>query len=216
MPIDLEGGKRIYDYLGRHPGLYRFIRWSVCFGREAGLQKRALGALKLKAGDTVLDLGCGAGVNFALLEEKVGAGGRIIALDYCEGMLAQAKALSVRRGWGNIEFIQGDAARMTLPENALDGAVCTFALSAMPNDDGAICRVAASLKPGAQFVVFDAKAFTGPAKFFNPVAGPFFKHTTNWDYEKDVVGKIKMAFGRTEVHEFNGGCNYIAVATRIT
>jgi ubiquinone/menaquinone biosynthesis C-methylase UbiE len=214
MAIDLESGKSIYDYLGRHPALYRFIRWSVCFGRESGLQRRAFAALTLKTGDTVLDLGCGAGANFALLEEKVGASGNIIALDYSEGMLTQARILATRRGWRNIEFIQGDAARMNLPGDSLDGAVCTFALSAMPHEEAALRCVAAALKLGAPFVVFDAKTFTGVAKIINPLVGPFFKHTTNWDYEKDVVGKIGKVFDLAEVHEFNSGCNYIAVATR--
>jgi demethylmenaquinone methyltransferase/2-methoxy-6-polyprenyl-1,4-benzoquinol methylase len=214
MVLDLESGEKIYDCLGRHPTFYRFIRWSVCFGREHGFQKRALRSLKIKRGETVLDLGCGNGVNFPLLEEAVGATGKIIALDYSSGMLDQAMITAAWNGWRNIKFIQADAARVNLPDNSLDGAVCTFAFSAMPGEDAAIRRVAAALKPGAQLVVLDAKAFTGLGRILNPVLGPIFKHTTNWNYKKDVIAMIRKHFNEVEVSEYNCGCNYIAVAKK--
>ena len=101
-----------------------------------------------------------------------------------------------------------------LPAECLDGAICTFGLSAMPGELAALRRVAAALKPGACLVVLDAKTFTGWARIFNPVAGPLFQYTTNWNYKKDVVGCIGVVFSQVRVEEFNSGCNFIAVARR--
>jgi len=212
MVLSLEFGRKIYRYWGRHPRFYRFIRWVSCLGREQMLQKRILGALDVQPGDTVLDLGCGSGVNLACLYRALGPTGRIIALDYSEDMLAAARTLATRRGWRNIRFIQADATRMEFPANSLDGAVCTFALSAMPGEDAAIRAVAMALKPRRRFVVLDAKPFTGAARALNPFIYPVFKYITNWNYRKNVIGALHHHFPGTIVSEFNCGCNFIATA----
>ena len=71
-----------------------------------------------------------------------------------------------------------------------------------------------ALKPGAGFVSLDAKAFTGQARVLNPVLGPVFKYTTNWNYHKNVVESLREIFGELDVEEYNGGCNYLAVGVR--
>jgi ubiquinone/menaquinone biosynthesis C-methylase UbiE len=214
LVLDLSHGKRVYDWLGVHRRVYRGIRWSVCFGRERHLQERAVAAIALKQGDSVLDLACGAGANLSHLFEAVGSSGKIVAVDYSDGMLATARAVAKAKGWSNIEFRQEDAARLDLPSASFDGALCTFGLSAMPGEDAALRRLTVALKPGAKLVALDAKTFTGLARAFNPIAGPIFKYTTNWDYEKDVLRSIREVFGEATVDQYNCGCNFIAVATK--
>ena len=214
MVLDLSFGKRVYDWLGTHPRVYRVVRWLAAFGREEQLQGRALASLGLKPGDTVLDLACGMGVNLPALVRIVGASGRIIALDYSDGMLNAARATAQRMGWDNVEFIRADAAATEWTPESLDGALCTFALSAMPGERAALQRVARALKPGTRFVALDSKAFTGPARVFNPITGPMFKYTTNWDYHKDVPAAIREAFPQVEVKEWHQGANFIAVARK--
>lgn len=214
MVLDLSFGKRVYDWLGAHERVYRAIRWNVCFGREAHLQGLAIAALELKIGDTVLDLACGTGVNLPHLLSAVGPAGKITAVDYSEGMLDAARSRAQSNGWSNIEFRQEDAARLQLPADSLDAAICTFGLSAMPGELAALQMLATALKPGARFVVLDAKAFTGMARVFNPIAGPLFKYTTNWDYKKDVIACIRKVFAHTEIQEFNCGSNFVAIARK--
>jgi ubiquinone/menaquinone biosynthesis C-methylase UbiE len=216
MALDLSSGKRIYDWLGRHPLIYKGIRWSVCFGHEDRLQRLAISALGLKKGGTVLDLACGAGVNQPFLVEAVGEMGRVIAVDYSDGMLAAAQAQALSKGWQNIEFRQSDASQMQLAPCSLDGALCTFGLSAMPGETDALHHIARALKPNASLVVLDAKSFTGWARMFNPMIGPLFKHTTNWNYEKDIVAVIREVFEHIELREFHSGHNYIVVAKRVS
>jgi len=214
MVLDLSFGKRCYDFLGSHRHLYRSIRWGVCLGREDYLQARAISKLAPDPGDTVLDLACGTGVNFPDLLARVGPSGRVIAVDYSDGMLEAARAKARNNGWRNVEFIQTDATILDLPRESLDGALCTFGLSAMPGEREALERVARALKPGAGFVSLDAKAFTGQARVLNPVLGPVFKYTTNWNYHKNVVESLREIFGELDVEEYNGGCNYLAVGVR--
>jgi ubiquinone/menaquinone biosynthesis C-methylase UbiE len=214
MVLDLSFGKRAYDWLGAHPRIYRAIRWNVCFGREKQLQKRAIAAIGLNGGDTILDLACGAGVNLPHIIRQIGKTGKVVAVDYSEGMLNVARAAADSNGWTNVELLQSDAACLDLPARSLDGAICTFGLSAMPGEGAALRRIAAALKPGARFVALDAKTFNGAARIFNPLIGPFFKYTTNWDYKKDVIRSMEEVFGEIAVEEFHCGCNFIAVAAK--
>jgi demethylmenaquinone methyltransferase/2-methoxy-6-polyprenyl-1,4-benzoquinol methylase len=215
MVLDLAFGRKLYDWFGAHERVYRAVRWISCLGREQSLERRAIAAMGIKQGDTVLDLACGAGVNLPYLRECVGPEGRILALDYSEGMLAAARAKAEKRGWANIEFMQADATQMELPPHSLDSAICTFGLSAMPNERAALQRVAKAMKDGARFVAFDAKPFTGWGRIINPLNQPIFKYTTNWNYSKDVLASLRAVFGDVEVEEHNSGCNYLAVGRKL-
>jgi len=211
MVLNLAFGKKLYDWFGKHEGVYTIVRWISCLGRERYFRRRLIAALAVRPGEIVLDLACGAGFNLPDLRACVGPGGKIIALDYSEGMLAAARARAQKRGWTNIEFMQADATQIDLPPNSLDGVLCTFGLSAMPGELAALQRVANAMKPGARFVAFDAKPFTGWGRFLNPVSKPIFKYATNWNYSKDIPASLRAVFGAVDVEEHNSGLNYIAI-----
>jgi demethylmenaquinone methyltransferase/2-methoxy-6-polyprenyl-1,4-benzoquinol methylase len=137
-----------------------------------------------------------------------------VALDYSYGMLAAARKKAEKHGWTNIEFVQADATQMDLEPNSLDGAICTFGLSAMPGELAALQRAANAMKPGARFVAFDAKPFTGWGRVLNPISKPIFKYATNWNYAKDTVASLREVFGVVEVEEYNSGLNYIAICRK--
>ena len=214
MVLDLDSGKRVYDWLGAHERVYSALRWSVCFGIEGRLQELAVDAVGLKKGDVVLDLACGAGVNLPHLLSRVGSAGKILAVDHSDGMLNAARSRTDLKACANVDFQQADAAHLELPAGSLNGAICTFGLSAMPGELAALRRVAAAMKPGVRFVALDAKVFTGFARVFNPIAGPLFKYTTNWNYKKDVIRSIREVFEEIDIDEYNCGCNFIAVAKK--
>ncbi len=214
MVFDLSYGKKIYDWYGRHPLAYRIGSWIVFLGRERTLRRKGVELVGLHPGETVLDLACGNGVNFELLQDAVGAGGRIIGFDYSEGMLGFAAGRVERAGWDNVRLVQGDAARLGLPPASIDGAFCSLGLSAMPDHAAAIRSVHRELKPGRRFAALDARLFDGRARFLNPLIRPIFKYSTNWNYTKDIPGAMREVFGSVEVHRFNGGSIFIAVGTK--
>lgn len=214
MVLDLEYGSKIYDWWSRHPTQTKLWQWITYLGKLQNLRKQAIHSVGLNQGDTVLDLACGDGVNFQLMERIIGLEGNIIAFEYSKEMLGFAKKRADLKTWRNIQFIQGDAAYMELPNNSLDGAFCSLALSVIPDHKTTIKNVFKALKNEKHFVVLDAKLFEGFARLLNPIARPIFKFTTNWNYNKDIIGSLKAVFGKVRVQKFNSGSLFIAVATK--
>jgi demethylmenaquinone methyltransferase/2-methoxy-6-polyprenyl-1,4-benzoquinol methylase len=117
-------------------------------------RKRAVSALKLGRGDLVVDVGCGTGLNFALLQEAIGLEGRIIGVDLTDAMLDQARQRIVEHGWQNVELVQSDAAQYAFPDR-VDGIISTFALTFVPDPACVIQNGCKALAPGRKWVVLD-------------------------------------------------------------
>lgn len=100
--------------------------------RETAYRKKAIAALELHKGDTVLEIGCGTGLNFPYLQKAVGPEGKIIGLDLTDRMLDQARARVEEKGWSNVELVQADAAAYDFP-TGLQGIISTFALTLSPD-----------------------------------------------------------------------------------
>jgi len=99
--------------------------------REQAYRKKAVKALNLHSGDTVVEIGCGTGLNFPLLQREVGSTGRIIGVDLTDHMLDQARKRVARKGWSNVELVQVDAAKYQFLQNA-SGIISTFAITLIP------------------------------------------------------------------------------------
>ena len=209
---DLERGRRIYDFWGRHPRLYWAGDWPLFLGRRTGIRGRAVEALALEGGEAVLELACGPGVNFPLLERAIGPAGKLVGLDYSEDMLAAARERARDEGWRNVELIQGDAATAELPPASFEAAICVLGLSVVPDQRGAMGRVRAALKSGGRFVVLDGRLNRGPVRLLAPVLKPLLTMVSNARWERDLVGDLERAFDHVSVDEFNAGSLFIAVA----
>ncbi len=128
--------------------------------REQAFRWLAVNALDLAPGDTVVEIGCGTGLNFALLQAKVGPQGKIIGVDLTDAMLAEAQKRVAARGWSNVELVESAAADYRFPRG-LDGILSTFALTLEPEYDRVIAQGARALKPGKRWVVLDLKIPSG-------------------------------------------------------
>jgi ubiquinone/menaquinone biosynthesis C-methylase UbiE len=124
---------------------------------QQALRRRAIKALRLRPGDTVVDLACGTGQNFPLIEQAIGPDGRIIGVDLTDAMLAQAQRRTEHDGWSNISLVQADAADYTFPAG-VDAILSTYALSHLPECGDVIARGAGALRRGGRCVVLDLKA----------------------------------------------------------
>lgn len=124
--------------------------------REFAYRKIAVAALKLEYGDTVVEIGCGTGLNFKLLRDRVGSEGKIIGVDLTDEMLAAAGRRIERNQWTNIELVQCDAGSYSFPER-VDGVISTFAITLVAEYDEIIKRGAAVLTPGKRLAVLDFK-----------------------------------------------------------
>jgi demethylmenaquinone methyltransferase/2-methoxy-6-polyprenyl-1,4-benzoquinol methylase len=121
---------------------------------QQALRLRAVRALDLGPGETVVDIACGTGLNFPLLEKIIGPGGRIVGVDLTDAMLAQARNRIRRNDWSNVRLVQGDAADFDFPPG-FDAILSTYALTQVPECEDVIGRGAAALSEGGRFVVLD-------------------------------------------------------------
>src|SRR5262249_39816905 len=119
-----------------------------------GWRKQAVKAMNLEQGSLVVDMGCGTGLNFALLHEAVGSQGKIIGVDLTDAMLDQARRRAAANGWNNIELIQSDAAQYVFP-TPVDGIISTFALTFIPDCAKVVQNGGKVLAPGRRWVVLD-------------------------------------------------------------
>ncbi|HLY48230.1 MAG TPA: methyltransferase domain-containing protein [Solirubrobacteraceae bacterium] len=117
---------------------------------------RAVQALGLRPGDRVIDMACGTGLNFRLIEELIGPGGRIVGVDLTDAMLAEAENRIQANRWRNIRLVQADAANFDFPTD-VDAILSTYGLSQVPESAEVIARGAAALSEGGRFVVLDLK-----------------------------------------------------------
>ncbi len=122
--------------------------------REAWYRKQAVSALGLKPGDTIVEIGCGTGLNFGYLRAAVGEAGKVIGVDLTDAMLAQAEQRIAREGWSNVMLVQRDAATYEFPPE-VQGVLSTFALTLVPEYGRVIARAADALATGGRMVVLD-------------------------------------------------------------
>ena len=117
---------------------------------------RAVRALGLRAGDSVIDVACGTGLNFPLIEEVIGPDGRIVGVDMTDAMLAQAQERIETNGWSNVTLVQSDAADFGFPAG-VDAILSTYALSQVPRCAEVIAQGTRALSGGGRWVVLDLK-----------------------------------------------------------
>jgi demethylmenaquinone methyltransferase/2-methoxy-6-polyprenyl-1,4-benzoquinol methylase len=118
---------------------------------------RAVQALGLRPGGTVVDIACGTGLNFALIEQAIGPDGSIVGVDLTDAMLTQAEQRIEANGWSNISLVQADAAAFDFPTE-VDAILSTYALTQVPECGDVIARGATALSHGGRWAVLDLKA----------------------------------------------------------
>lgn len=124
---------------------------------------RAAQALGLRPGDSVVEIACGTGLNFSLIEQAIGPNGRIVGVDLTDAMLAQAQHRIETNGWSNISLVQADAAEFDFPTE-VDAILSTYALSHVPECGDVIAHGAAALSRGGRWVVLDLKVPDSPRR----------------------------------------------------
>lgn len=171
-------------------------------------RRRAVTALGLKAGDTVLEIGAGTGRNFPYLIDAVGPSGTVIGVDASPGMLAEARKLIERRGWSNVQLLQQDATQLEVGRD-VDGVLFSLSYSVLPEPRPALARAWERLRPSSRVVVMDAGLTEGGLwRLLAPIARLLVKYAPGDAYSDPWTDLAE--YGSVETKRFLLGFFYVS------
>jgi demethylmenaquinone methyltransferase/2-methoxy-6-polyprenyl-1,4-benzoquinol methylase len=206
-PAEATAGRKLSDRL---PDSYRaqaadYERRTTMF---PGWRERLVGLLDPRSGDTVLDVGCGPGLNFGALRRRVGPAGTIVGVDESAEMLAVAARRVALRGWDNVILIHASPTKARLPDAdaALLGSAQPILQSAR-----ALTHILAHLRPGAPVAVGGYKL---PSRYLWPlricVSRQCVWHSSNGAPLDRPWELLSRNLGRLRVIELGFGTGYFA------
>jgi demethylmenaquinone methyltransferase/2-methoxy-6-polyprenyl-1,4-benzoquinol methylase len=167
----------------------------------------------------VVEIGCGTGLNFPLIEQEIGPNGRIIGVDMTDAMLAQARHRIESGGWTNVSLVQADVTEFEFP-SGIDSILATYAHSLLPDCAGVIARGAAALSKGGRWVVLDVKIPDNTPRWLTRLGIATVGRSTSleewtvrrpWEEIRAAMGDTLAEFSWTELFF---GIAYLAAGSR--
>jgi SAM-dependent methyltransferase len=149
---------------------------------------------RLAAGETVLDLGSGAGVDVLLAAQQVGPSGRAIGVDMTPEMLSRAWDNAARSGLRNVDFRLGDLEALPVADASVDVVLSNCVINLVPDKSRAFAELFRVLRPGGRFVISDMVVRSDAEQWAGCIAGAM---------ERDAyLGAIRKAgFTAVQVHD---------------
>jgi arsenite methyltransferase len=109
----------------------------------------------IKEGETVVDLGCGAGTDLLIAAQMAGPSGRAIGIDITPSMVERAKLSAAEMGLDNVEVNEGLIEQLPLPDESVDVVISNGVIDLVPDKDAVFSEIKRVLKPGGRLQVAD-------------------------------------------------------------
>jgi SAM-dependent methyltransferase len=169
-----------------------------------------------RAGEVILDVGCGSGRNFDQIQRRIGPSGRLIGVEPSPEMLARARALVERRGWKNVELICAAAEEAAIPAQVDAAILC--AVHDVMRSPRALANVLEQIRDGGRIVA------GGPKWVSWRQPGTIALNLATWRLNRDCVStfegftapwtRLAELVRDLHVNERFGGAGYVASARR--
>jgi len=148
---------------------------------------------RIRKGNVVVDLGSGAGNDCFIAREETGETGKVIGIDFAPEMLAKARKNAIKRGFSNIEFLEGDIENMPLPDKTADVIVSNCVLNLLPHKDKIFKEIYRVLKPGGHFCISDVVLNGHFPKEFTDNAAMYAGCIASAIQREEYLGEIEKA-----------------------
>ncbi len=191
----------VQSFYRYHASIYDSTRWIILHGR-----RRAVDMLDLRPDSQVLEVGCGTGLNFShVLDRLDPSSGRLKGLDFSQDMLARAERRVARHAWSNVELLHADAVQMSLGRT-FDGILFAYSITMIPDWAAALRRAFDHLKVGGRMVLIDFGGFQGWGPF-----GPLMRGWLKLNHVRTqdaYIEEMQRIFGQVELRHWLGGYNF--------
>jgi SAM-dependent methyltransferase len=218
--LPLIGGAEAAGAPDRRVALEQYRRlasvYDLSTAAGAPYRWRTVERLAPAAGEVVVDVGCGTGLNFAAIEEGIGAEGRLIGLDPCAEMLERSRDRVAAHGWRNVELVHAAAEDAELGV-MVDAAILCGVHDVMRSPE-ALANVVRHVRAGGRIVAGGAKW----APWWRPGGAPL--NVSTWAMNRDYVttlegfdrpwSRLAELVPRLQVEEVYFGGGYIAWGRR--
>ena len=198
---------KTYAYLWKIFG-FRYEQW-----REKTIQE-----LNLKEGQTVIDLGCGTGLNFLHLEKKLGPSGHIYGVDISQAMLFEANKKITKNKWDNISLIKSDFNDFEFPGN-VDAIISTYSIGLSKQYEDVVLKSFQNLKSNGKLSIlgFKNQNLSAKAKIFLPFWLSCIKDYSSKSFKSDFTNPgnfVNEIFPKNKLIELYGGLVFLSIGTK--
>jgi ubiquinone/menaquinone biosynthesis C-methylase UbiE len=212
--MDESAIRAMYDRFSSIPGFWTVDAWTCRATERSPYRSRVIRGLGLMPSSTVLDVACGTGLNFRLLNAAVGPSGRIVGIDNSAKTIELARRTVRRRGLRNVELVEADAADYR-PQEPFDAALCTFAIEIVPRWRETVQMMIDAVRPGGTvgFIGFKESS-RRPCSAFNRLWRAVGQPFGGVDLDRDVRRQVGERCDEPLYAEVYGGFYYLLVGRK--
>jgi len=207
--FDNDTIRSLYDNTAKIPLFWYFDALFSRVTENSIYRKKAIASLNLTSNSVVLDVACGTGLNFKIIESYLRSNGRLVGVDLSSGVLKVAGKRIAKHNWTNIELVNTNIMDYK-PELLFDAALCTFALETMSDYKIAVDKIFRLLKPRGKFAMIGVKVNSRmPYKLGNRFVEWFSRRFGGLNLHRDVAAYIESKCNKVYYEECFEGFYYV-------